>query len=560
MKNFKFILISSLFFFFLCGKTSAQISDRVSVPLQSSSHARDAAFSVPSQSNLTDYSVGTEFMSSGEIELKIGGIKALAATGNLELHGDNSLVRIILVDSEGNKHLIFESYSALDAQKRKFSFDKVCEETCAMKATDTARVKIIIEDAKLNLNKLAYLSASSQLDETLSATLKRNQDEYKIKQFNYNFAAKRQTWRAGNTSVSEMAYSEKAMIMANSTGELPNIQGFEYYVGGVFEVRAGAGSDVDEPPPNPTHTFPDQWDWRNRNNQDYTTSVKNQQRLRCGSCWAMAATAVAEETINVYYNNHANIDLAEEDSMTRNPGSCAMGGRPLWTFEYLSTTGIVDEDCMPYLATDNPNDPRFPECDHSQHLWKIDSFRTIHGWEMEERNRDDDRLKYELITGGPITLSVTSWVHVMDLVGYFIQYDAIGKTTVWVLKNSWGRNWGDGGFANLIIPIRQRADIHGTEPPYFTAYPLLNPDVPLRDTNGTPPNSYAKGRFPYAPNCTNNDRDAYCYWGLAPGKPGNCPSSCSSEKKDCDDSNPDLGPFVSDFNFNCQQINGGENI
>ncbi len=51
--------------------------------------------------------------------------------------------------------------------------------------------------------------------------------------------------------------------------------------------------------------------------------------------------------------------------------------------------------------------------------------------------------------------------------------------------------------------------------------------------------------------CEDEDNDGYCIWDIGEDKPSTCPESCQPEK-DCDDSNPSLGPI--DENNNCQII------
>jgi len=139
--------------------------------------------------------------------------------------------------------------------------------------------------------------------------------------------------------------------MLLGTKRLPNLAGFEYYKGGIFEI---------EPPKPKTQTlsqttsnFPPSFDWRNRHGKNWMTEVKDQNFPNpCGSCWAFAAVGAAEAMINLYFNRILNIDLSEQQlvSCAITKGCCgiprATGMTPI--NDYISKYGLPEESCFPY--------------------------------------------------------------------------------------------------------------------------------------------------------------------------------------------------------------------
>ena len=57
-------------------------------------------------------------------------------------------------------------------------------------------------------------------------------------------------------------------------------------------------------------------------------------------------------------------------------------------------------------------------------------------------------------------------------------------------------------------------------------------------------------------NCTDNDNDTYCNWGISETKPSTCPAFCK-DLKDLDDSNPSIIGF--DFRTTCSDSDNGKN-
>jgi len=252
------------------------------------------------------------------------------------------------------------------------------------------------------------------------------------------------------------------------------------------------------------------------------TEVKYQDR--CGSCWAFAMIGTVEALANLYFNTQLNLDLSEQDLVscahpTRRGCEGLLFGEHFFISEYLASPGVVPETCFPYEARDVP----CQKCNGWEGLVvKVNQMKEISEFNIEN-------LKKLLIQKGPMVASNIYAIpnHVMVFVGYDTEPST--NEFIGIFKNSWGRDWGEDGYlktvnisGGLILPL-----FYYFEPPIVITYQTLSI------------------------NCVDEDKDGYCNWGILKDKPDTCPEKCKPEK-DCDDSNPDLGPF--DENFNCIQI------
>jgi C1A family cysteine protease len=457
-------------------------------------------------------------------------INNFTISGNVKLNSDTSFIRVILVDTNNIEYLVYEAYPLI-ANSNNFNIENACYETCAFNSIVPKDVKIEGYKAEiLNLKTKSELLSQSKFSNELSVNSLSSKETSKVAMMNNQIKKNGLKWVAGETSVSKLSYQNKKKILGAKTNDsnnslIPNLQGFEYYKSGVFEIKGTSANNTTQAIPTNTprpvvtsvpYTIIKQWDWRNRHGKNWVSPVKNQ--LTCGSCWAFAGISTTESAINLYYNQILNIDLSEQDSVCRHSGSCQYGGFWTDTLRELMSTGIVTESCYPYTSNETCGE----SCPNSaSQLWKIKNFNYISSWPYT-----DLLLKQHVIEKGPIPFVVRRWWHVMTLVGY--ELEQISGQTIWIVKNSWGTDWGEGGFGKIILPENEREYSGYVEEPYFSSNPSQ-----------------------YQIACTDNDKDRYCNWGISKTKPTSCPSTCTSAK-DCDDSNPNLGPF--DANYNCKNL------
>jgi len=198
-------------------------------------------------------------------------------------------------------------------------------------------------------------------------------------------------------------------------------------------------------------------DWRNTK-PAILTPVKNQGA--CGSCWAFAATQSIEA--NVAQNTGTLLVLSTQNvvSCTPNPDHCGGtggcgGATAELAFDYVKAKGIASNQAYPYRGVTGT-------CDES-----IPKVATIKSYvKLIENNYTD--LMVAVATVGPVAVSVdaSSWGgyssgiftgcpgagqnvdinHAVQLVGYGSQ----GGRDYWIVRNSWGAGWGEGGFIRIL--------------------------------------------------------------------------------------------------------------
>jgi len=455
-------------------------------------------------------------------------IYSMAISGNVILEKLDSYARIILTDVSGNEYLVYEAQGPFDSGS--FSFENTCEETCVLDGVIPKSVDVELSSATLTISQLATLEDKQGLNQQVrtmgiksyASGMDNSQEQSRIDKINQYIKDNNLKWTAGETSISGYSYQQKKdlFILPGRTGfssTMPCLEGFDYYKRGVFEMP-GSGFI------QPTSTnLPNSFSWRNRHGENWVTPVRSQKR--CGSCWAFSASGAVETATNLYFNQHLNLDLSEQELVSCvksihqaiGLGGACYGENPNKALDYYKNQGVTTEDCFSYRALFVPCSNVFEKCNNQK--IKI-SDKQIISFPTERK------LKEAIIKYGPLSTGIITLGHAMTLIGWEI--DPQDNTTVWAFKNSWDRRWGEDGYVRMKVPIANLYCIGAILPPVSIA------DKPNLEIS-----------------CVDKDNDSYCNWGISENKPKNCPSSCKTNK-DCDDSDPYLGAF--DQNFNCINI------
>ena len=246
---------------------------------------------------------------------------------------NDSYVRVVLRDSYNYEHLVYDNYPLL-AGTLSVSFSNIALETKCLDNITPSYLRIEMKNASLNLTSLSYVGVKASKDYSEASIVARMQNETIVDKLNASLKARHMTWRAGVTSLSEKSYEEKKALFG---GKLPQLYGFDYYIGGVFVMP-----DVYENRQLQQESFSSrcipQWDWRNHWGKNWMTPVRLQ---FCGSCWAHSAIGTLEAYINLYYNRMINYDLSEQELISCSDAGDCSGGNEIGRAPRLNSSHIA---------------------------------------------------------------------------------------------------------------------------------------------------------------------------------------------------------------------------
>lgn len=201
------------------------------------------------------------------------------------------------------------------------------------------------------------------------------------------------------------------------------------------------------------------------------TPIKNQGN--CGSCWSFARTKALEAaTIIAGRSSSESLDMAEQDALVNDPNSYGCrGGFMDGRFEV--SKGVTTEDQCPYRAS-------------HRYSCKGEKFAKATRWAMigaENRSPNADELRQAIIDYGVIAVTVAAGSsfspnssgritscgsrginHMVTLAGYRL---APNGGYEFLIANSWGTDWGDGGFAWSKQGCNQLASTPGDAALFF---------------------------------------------------------------------------------------------
>lgn len=179
---------------------------------------------------------------------------------------------------------------------------------------------------------------------------------------------------------------------------------------------------------------------------------------RCGSCWTFSTTGALEGALAK--KTGRLIGLSQQnllDCSTKNKG--CKGGRPDKAFTFVKTQGGINPEAIyQYTGVQGPCrfDPNFP-------VAKVANFLSI------EAGNDHD-LADALANVGPVSIAIdarsrmlkfyssgifsppasecssTKLTHAVLAIGYGVE----NGQKYWLVKNSWGTDWGENGFVRIL--------------------------------------------------------------------------------------------------------------
>ncbi|XP_078174922.1 vignain-like [Carex rostrata] len=206
-------------------------------------------------------------------------------------------------------------------------------------------------------------------------------------------------------------------------------------------------------------SVPDFIDWREKG---VVTSVKDQGP--CGSSWAFSTIAAVEAITDI--KKKRLVPLSEQQLVDCNKDNDAcINGNVDRAFGYIRKSGgITSEDNYPYTAKQGT-------CHPSKRIHV-----SIDGYHNVPRNNEKalmNAVAYQPVSvvidaGGASFMNYRTGVfsgpcstqmnHAVTIVGYGAESDG---TKYWIIKNSWGLSWGDGGYIKMKRNIKDKMGLCG---------------------------------------------------------------------------------------------------
>jgi len=211
--------------------------------------------------------------------------------------------------------------------------------------------------------------------------------------------------------------------------------------------------------------IPDSFDWRDKG---AVTPVKNQGQ--CGSCWAFSTTGNIESQWIIKGHTPSNfseqliVDCSTGCTMVEGQAVCNSGCDGGWPwsamFDIISWGGLETEDEYPYVGVDETCAKNSKEL-----VAPLKNYTCL--------GTDEGQMATFLYQNGPLSVALdadlvedydsgiidpwfpseecdpTSLDHAVLLVGYGVESDVFGSTPFWIVKNSWGADWGENGYFRI---------------------------------------------------------------------------------------------------------------
>ncbi|XP_058735267.1 zingipain-1-like [Vicia villosa] len=209
-------------------------------------------------------------------------------------------------------------------------------------------------------------------------------------------------------------------------------------------------------------SVPDSMDWRKRG---AVTPIKDQGT--CGSCWAFSAVAAMESIHQITTGELVSLSEQElVDCVKGNNTAGCSGGYMEDAFEFIAEKGgIASEAYYPYKETDE-------RCK----VKKERRAAEIKGYEKVPPKSEKELLKavanqpvsvyvdsggstFQFYSGGIFTGKCrTRLDHAVVVVGYGVSEDGV---KYWLVKNSWGTEWGEKGYMRMKRDIGSKKGLCG---------------------------------------------------------------------------------------------------
>ena len=256
----------------------------------------------------------------------------------------------------------------------------------------------------------------------------------------YTVADGRRLWEAKATTFDGWSFAEKQSLMGVLESTLKDEADRQ-------SGRAETKSAID---------LPTSFDWR-ISSPTCIHSVRDQGK--CGACWAEAATEVFSDRLCIHSNGSTNVVLSPLYLIAcdKKEKGCA-GGFPEKAWEFLSSTGVYSDSCIPYNLSRSLLCP-LSKCQDGSPLRNQTKYK-VHSDALHKYAVLSSHIKEELFTNGPVEAVFTVYedfmsysggvyhhidgtggkklgLHAVKVLGWGTVANGTGTVPFWICANSW---------------------------------------------------------------------------------------------------------------------------
>ncbi|XP_044265939.1 procathepsin L-like [Tribolium madens] len=207
-------------------------------------------------------------------------------------------------------------------------------------------------------------------------------------------------------------------------------------------------------------SLPASFDWRQRGG---VTPVKNQGQ--CGSCWAFATLGAIESHYKIRFKRTVSLSEQQLVDCVGRGGGCGGGWMPT-AYSYIARNKGVNYN------RDYRYQARNGKCRYSSSKPHI----TIRGYAAINNNQNEEAVRKMVATKGPVSVAIhvdtrtfnsyKSGVYnnpscrgVLNHAVVIVGYGRERGLDYWLVKNSWGSTWGQGGYIKMARNRRNQCGI-----------------------------------------------------------------------------------------------------